>query len=274
MSITHIAGRVASRGGAAIINRLPSARRARLLDSLYRRVTAMPSATLKEPFLGFLSDQHRAAPVLSDVSNETTCRVRNAAESIYGSQWNAFSDALRPEMVQCFNQTIEHLHRRFQRIDYLEIGSAQGVSMALIGSALSRIAASGQLVSVDPYYDDGYTEDGFQVSINRSSKESARSLYGSLNLSVNHIHKTSSDGLVELLKQDKRFHLIYIDGYHSGLTPTLDFGLSYHLLHNGGVIMIDDHVCRDILPLKMLLDRHCQKICECWKVACYEFTRA
>jgi hypothetical protein len=38
-------------------------------------------------------------------------------------------------------------------VDYLEIGSCQGVSMGVIGSVLRSPGALGKLTSIDPYFD-------------------------------------------------------------------------------------------------------------------------
>lgn len=116
--------------------------------------------------------------------------------------------------------------------------------------------------------------DNGQILLTDVSQPSkALTLYGSLNIDVNILEQTSQEALLRLLKQNKRFHLVYVDGLHSGLTPTLDFGLAVHLVHDNGIVMIDDHVWPDITALKDLCDRHCQKIYECWKVAAYKIHR-
>ena len=91
-----------------------------------------------------------------------------------------------------------------------------------------------------------------------------------------HIKETTSQkGLINLLKEDRKFHLIYIDGRHTTLTAAIDFGLSYNLLHDGGAIMFDDHISSsDIYPIKALCDRNCEKIIESWKVASYRVRSA
>lgn len=107
------------------------------------------------------------------------------------------------------------------------------------------------------------------VWIRKDTRDKAKQLYAQLDLPVSVREQVSREALPELLRTGRKFHLIYIDGYHSGLVPTLDFGLTYHLLYDRGIMMIDDHVWPDITGVKKLCDRHCEIICECWKVACY-----
>ena len=129
----------------------------------------------------------------------------------------------------------------------------------------------GRLVSVDAYFEDGYHEVGVYVPISKTSKNNARRLYDRLGLDVRLIEKTSFEGLIQLLGEKAKFHLIYVDAYHSNLNPTIDFSLAYNLLHANGIIMIDDHAWPDVASVKHLCDRYGEKIDECWKIAAYRF---
>jgi hypothetical protein len=217
---------------------------------------------------------------LSGFSTRIRTTVIEAAESIYGPKWDYVSGSLNKEPLHCFERTIDELSRDRDRIDYLEIGSAQGMSMSFIGLCLSESGHLGTLVSVDPYFDGGYTEESthpatgrrpysVRSTINKSTKCAAESLYRMLGLSVKVMETTSREGLVQLVRENQRFDLVFIDGYHAELAPALDFGISLHLLRDGGAVMLDDHLCRDVKPIKKLCDNYCEKIAECWKVACY-----
>jgi len=200
-------------------------------------------------------------------------QVLPVAQKIYGERWgdyNAFSDALLNESVLTFDKVISALHTHVDRINYLEIGSAQGISMAIIGVMLQNRNALGTAVSIDPYFEDGYTEEGMSVKLNKTTKEHALDLYKSLGLDVRLLETTSHEGLVQLLREQVGFDLIYIDGFHSGLTPTIDFGLAYNLLNKNGIIMLDDHVWPSVTSIKNLCDLHLKKIAECWKTAAYQ----
>src|SRR5262245_9177405 len=67
-------------------------------------------------------------------------RVRNtvqaAAAAIYGDSWNYASDALRPEIAEGFVRTIDAVVQTTRPVQYLEIGSCQGLSVSLIGGLL------------------------------------------------------------------------------------------------------------------------------------------
>ena len=202
--------------------------------------------------------------------------VRSAAIEIYGDMWNYYSDALRPEIANGFVQTIESLLPPERPIDYLEIGSGQGLSMALIGGLLRRRNVLGSLLSIDPYFESGYVEgeagpyeQAVAVTVNKQTKTAAQRLYSQLGLTVERLELTSTSGLRQLIRQSRTFDLIYIDGSHEGLLPATDFGLSNAVIRSGGVVVLDDHMWPDVQPIKQLCDRHATKVQETWKTASY-----
>lgn len=203
--------------------------------------------------------------------------VEEHARTEYGERWNYYSDALRPEIVEGFVKTIEAMEQ--QSIDYMEIGSCQGLSMSLIGSLLKERNRLGRLTSVDPYLVTGYDEGEFgpyakrlHVDVNKTTRDCAARLYAHLELSVEIREELSIDGLRQLLAEGRRFDLIYIDGSHEQLWPAVDFGLSYALLRNGGIIILDDHLWPDVQPIEHLCARHARLIQRTWKTASYLFT--
>lgn len=223
--------------------------------------------------------QHKAYSNLNLTPTSETCsqNVIKEAEKVHEERWNYYSNALRREVIYTFECAISTLQKSNSQIDYLEIGSAQGISMSFIGSMLKELSCLGDLISIDPYFDSGYQEGAkgvwnknIQVEINKTTRDKALKLYESLKLGVELIEKPSVIGLKELLSQSRKFHLIYIDGSHEGLIPALDFGLSCQLLHEGGIIMLDDHHWPDVKAIKCLCDKHCKKIDESWKVAAYQ----
>ena len=204
-------------------------------------------------------------------------KTLDIAKKLYGDEWNYYSDALRKEVSYTFQSSIEILSKDFKSINYLEIGSAKGLSMSVIGASLKSMGIIGNLYSVDPYYDDGYVEGGgsllqdeLLVNINKRTKQKAYELYEKMQLNVNQIELTSKEGLVQLIKEEKKFHLIYIDGYHEDLVPIIDFGLSCELICSKGIIMLDDHMWEDIKGLKQLCDKYLVKVFESWKVVAYQ----
>lgn len=59
---------------------------------------------------------------------------------------------------------------------------------------------------------------------------------------VEHIDKTSLDGLIELLQRGVVADLIYVDGSHFAKDVLIDAALGFELLRVGGVMVFDDAV--------------------------------
>jgi len=191
---------------------------------------------------------------------------------------NFYSNALRPEIVYTFQHVINSLIVDFDKINYLEIGSCQGVSLTIIALILQNKGFLNDLVSIDPYFESGYIEGGESpwkksknIDINKTTKGIALSLYKHFNFNVELIEDISSRGLMHLVKEGRKFQLIYIDASHERFNPLIDFGLSTFLIAQGGIIMLDDHHWPDVKFVKKLCDKHLEKIYECWKIAAYKW---
>lgn len=214
---------------------------------------------------------------LTELAQDCILRVQDSAEKIYGKNWNYYSNALRREVAYVFERSVIELGKSFGAVDYLEIGSAQGLSMAVIGLMLKERGLLNRLVSLDPYYESGYKEGArsvweklLTIDINKKTKENAQGLYSQLGLKVEQIEAKSLIGLKRLIRQDELFHLVYIDGSHEFINPAIDFGLSCAVTRENGIIMLDDHFWPDVRVIKELCDRHCVKVEESWKVAAYK----
>jgi predicted O-methyltransferase YrrM len=201
-----------------------------------------------------------------------------AAQRINGEDWNFYSDALRPEITEGFARAIEATGSRGVR--YLEIGSNRGLSMASIALLLRDRGRFGSATSIDPYFESGYEEGRTgpyavekTVSINKVTRDLALALYHDLDIAVELMEMTSTEGLCRLIAAGKEFDLIYIDGSHEGLVPASDFGLSLSCLSDGGVIILDDHMWPDVLPIKTLCDQHAESVAITWKTAAYRVRR-
>lgn len=250
---------------------------------------AREAAKLTDHQRQFVQQKHKTD--YSKIQLDPLCQssmelVQQKAIEIYGEEWNYYSNALRREVTHGFHQCLKTLAADSKRFKFLEIGSCQGLSMGIIGTMAKQLFEQTMLVSVDPYFEEGYVEgegspmfnltgktEGVFINVNKRTKTHALKLYESLELSVDLIEKISSQGLSDLIKADQRFNLIYIDGSHECLNPVTDFGLSLALIENGGIIILDDHFWRDVNPLKQLADLHCEKIYETWKIAAYRINR-
>jgi hypothetical protein len=213
---------------------------------------------------------------LGDIEQSARSAVRGAAESIYGARWNYYSDALRVEIVRGFFASLNAFPAGDGGLDYLEIGSCQGLSMSVVGLLLRGSGRLGTLTSIDPYFEGGYIEgehgpylNPLQVAVNKTTRDSACRLYRTLELEVELRETTSLNGLVALIAEGRKFDVVYIDGAHEALWPVVDFGLSVAVLRENGVIILDDHMWPDVEPLKTLCDQYATKVQETWKTASY-----
>ena len=212
---------------------------------------------------------------LSDSTEKSLEICKKESVSVYGDNWNYQSDALRREMVYGFETCIKHLLSKTDTIDYLEIGSCQGLSMSIVGNIIrNNSTKSCKLFSIDPYGEDGYYEHNIQVPVNKTTKSKAYSLYKLLNLNVDHIEKFSDEALKQLISENLKFNLIYIDGAHEGMIPFNDLAYSLQLVSKkGAIIILDDHkTYDDVKFIKLLCDRNFNKVYENWKIAAYEIT--
>jgi predicted O-methyltransferase YrrM len=217
-----------------------------------------------------------SATKLDDVTEEARVRVEEHARTLYGDQWHYYSAALRREVSRSLQLSVLAARESAATVDYLEIGSCQGLSMGVIGSILKSHGALGKLTSIDPYFDNGYLEGGdgpwrfdFQISIDKRSRDLAFRLYEKLGLCIELIEKTSLHGLAELIRRERQYNLIYIDGSHERLNPVTDFGMCQALIAPGGVIMLDDHYWPDVAPLRELCKRHLKIVAESWKLIAF-----
>jgi predicted O-methyltransferase YrrM len=253
------------------------------LLAMYRRVWAvmhkrrvlrsLPRSARELYRLGVLTEYNVA---LRERDERIRTTVQAAAAAIYGDSWNYYSDALRPEIAEGFVRTVDAVAQTNQSVQYLEIGSCQGLSMSLIAGLLRDRSALGSLVSIDPYFETGYVEGEIgpykkaeRVAVTKNTKACAMRLYAQLGLNVEIIECTSGDGLIELIRNARTFDLVYIDGSHEQLWPAIDFGLCKAVLCSNGVVILDDHMWPDVQPIKQLCDKHAIKIQETWKTASY-----
>lgn len=217
------------------------------------------------------------ARIISDNQlSEIQSRIFNEADAFYGkAHIKNYSKSLHSVGLSFFDDIIIEAKKLHPKINYLEIGSNQGISMCVISSLLKYHECFGSAISIDPYFKGGYEEYSPMSGV-RSHKntdpsimQNALDLYKNLDIKVTHMRDNSFDGLKKLIKEGKNFHLIYIDGYHDELVPTIDFGLAYNILDDKGIIILDDWMVPDIFPIKKLCDQHLTKVQENPDIAAY-----
>lgn len=220
-------------------------------------------------------------PILKS-TKDVAAIVRNALTFIvsnYNISVNYYSGALKNESLYTFQETVKGIGTLFNVVNYLEIGSALGASVSLVSLLVKEANLLGEVVSIDPYFKDGYVEGAngiwgknTRIKMDENVLKIAKALYKKLNLDVNIIRKVSSDGLLQLIRNNKKFNLIYIDGSHEKFNPLIDFALCSCLLEDRGIVMLDDHYWPDVNIVKKLCDKYLIKIHECWKIAVYQWS--
>lgn len=238
---------------------------------LARRIKEFLTDSPTDRYIKRIKSRPYAGPPLLPETERGVIRVKAAAHKVYGDHWNFQSDALRPEMVKLFEVCVRNLAASENSIRYLEIGSCQGLSLSIIANLIKDTGVTAKIVSIDPYFSEGYAERQSMVPVNKLTKEKAFALYHLLGIDVEHLEDMSSIALKWLLAHQRTFSLVYVDGSHEGLNPLRDLALSLELLSPGGIVMLDDHqTYADVRAIKEVCDRTLKKVAETWKVAAYQ----
>jgi hypothetical protein len=186
-----------------------------------------------------------------------------------------------------FAFAIDYLFQQFNSpssLNYLEIGSARGLSMGFIGTYTKSRGIQFSGLSVDPYFETGYSEGAqnpynitfnipdYIAPINVSHRDKAILLWNELQLNVIQKRRTSVTAFQEefLSEYVGEMDIVYVDGLHKDLTPMIDTVFSFRMLKNNGLIILDDWHWETVLPLKQCLDLSCKKVYETWKIAIYQ----
>lgn len=149
----------------------------------------------------------------------------------------------RPIILQILSDVAE-AHRASGRSDpvrILEVGVYTGISLI---EFLRRIPHSVG-VAIDAWIDSD--EKSVVGSIERNDVKGAflRNLRrAGLEDRVEILHEDSASGLIRLLRSDRQFDFIYIDGSHRLLDVHADLLLASRLLASGGILGIDDYDMR------------------------------
>lgn len=137
-----------------------------------------------------------------------------------------FRDGVNPvEGKHIYNCVLENKLTRT-----LEVGCAMGTSALYVCQAMRDANAPKALhVAVDPNQDTQYKSIG-RANIRRAHLDDFFEL----------IHETSYAALPNLLRQGRRFQLIFIDGWHTFDYTLVDFFFADLLLEVNGLVLLDD----------------------------------
>jgi predicted O-methyltransferase YrrM/SAM-dependent methyltransferase len=170
--------------------------------------------------------------------------------------------AEHPDKFRFFHAAIQEIAIGGKPLDYLEIGSQNGVSMTMVAFLLTKFDALGSLTSVDPYLDEGYlqtppwSKETIKAPPGIASMKRARAVYGHMGMNVELIRDRSVPALAGFMSNQKGFDLILVDGNHEGLEPMIDTALAISAAKPGAVLMLDDIMWPDIAPIVQICGKH------------------
>jgi len=123
----------------------------------------------------------------------------------------------------------------------MEIGCATGLSGMIFAYYLSNTNKKNDLVSIDPFQKEQWDNTGHLNIINLIKKYGAEDR-------IKHIviPKLSHPALDDMIKEKKRFDLIFIDGGHDYETVKGDYERSDKILNKGGIIIFDDVLHKEV----------------------------
>ena len=138
---------------------------------------------------------------------------------------------------------MQELIRTYKPRQTLEVGCAMGVSTLAILEELAR-STGGHHTAIDPNQSGDAPDHWHGIG---AAMVSRAGLASSFQL----IEEPSYAALPELLRQGRRFDLIFIDGWHSFDFTFIDYFYADLMLNDGGILIFDDaempqvhHVCR------------------------------
>ena len=139
------------------------------------------------------------------------------------------------KMIEYFN--INHIDNKDTKI--LEIGTYTGISLINIIKLIPNSIGYG----LDKW--QSYEENELLTQIDNLQVE--KSFYNNihnqgLSNRIFGIKSSSTDKLIEFIKNKVQFNFIYIDGSHLLLDCYADLVMSWNILEKGGIIVIDDYL--------------------------------
>lgn len=160
----------------------------------------------------------------------------------YANMYNWTND-LPPDSINAFHTVINYINSKdtSKRKHILEIGTFTGTSAI----KLVELIKNADITVIDMWED--YNEVGGTIGTVDMMKDNhiEHIFYQNLEASgLKHLFTVkkgnSFDVLLNLVKDNVTFDVIYVDGSHTLLDSYTDIMLSFKLLRKGGVLIIDD----------------------------------
>ena len=143
------------------------------------------------------------------------------------------------EAIEYFNNNYVKLRRESEPIKVLEVGTYTGISLIHILQLIPNSIGIG--------LDKWSNYDEIELLENMDELEIEASFYKNIKTAgleerIQGIKGDSYDVLFEMLKENRIFDFIYIDGSHLSFDCYSDLMLSWKLLNRGGLLAIDDYL--------------------------------
>ena len=151
----------------------------------------------------------------------------------------------------------------------LEVGMAYGFSSQFLLAGLQR-QGGGRLVAIDPYQTDDWW------GVGRRLAQATVTAAGHDCLRFHCIEERSDWALLRLERQDERFGLIFVDGYHRFDDVLLDVTFAARLCAPGGVIVLHDQWLPSVRAVVAFLEANRADLvrvpCRCLNLAAFACT--
>ena len=149
------------------------------------------------------------------------------------------------EAIDYFNNNYVNIRKSLEPIKVLEIGTYTGISLINIVKLIPNSIGYG----LDKWSNYNEVENNKNVEIlnNINEIEVESSFYKNIALEgltnrIQGIKGDSSEVLFEMMKENRKFDFIYVDGSHLLLDCYSDLMISWRLLARGGLLAIDDYL--------------------------------
>jgi FkbM family methyltransferase len=175
----------------------------------------------------------------------------------YGGMYN-WSHDLPPNTKTIFENVLLRLRDR-EHCELLEVGCYAGTSMIKMLELLPN--ANGTTIDRWMSYSETTTAHGeVEILANMETINVEQIYYDNVKFMkmenrMNHLKGDSCDILLKLIKEERKFDFIYIDGSHKCIDCYADCLLGWQLLKSNGIMAIDDYLYdssnRDILEVPL-----------------------
>ena len=159
----------------------------------------------------------------------------------YANMYNWTND-LPPNSINYFFSVIDYINKKNKdMVEILEIGTFAGTSAI----KLTELITNSKTTVVDSW--ENYSEvGGVPENMDKIKENNIEQIfYNNIETSGLKDLFTVKKGdsfavLVEFIKTNTSFDVIYVDGNHTLLTSYLDIKLSFEVLKKGGILIMDD----------------------------------